>query len=95
MNKNWQTLAREMSEISEKAFCAGWMDGLEYRLWEVVKGGRRKYGQIVLSDDQIARLRNLSDSLGGWICFNDESEVEEFVESERWEMLYQAWLHAK
>ena len=36
---NWRTLAGEMSEISELAFCAGWMDGLEYRLWEIVQGG--------------------------------------------------------
>jgi hypothetical protein len=71
------------------------MDGLECRLWEVVKGGPRKYGQIVLTDDQVARLRNLSDSLGGWVRFNDESGVEEFVESERWETLYQAWVHEK
>lgn len=92
---NWRTLARAMSEISEQAFCAGWMDELEYRLWEVVHGGQRRYGQIVLTDDQIARLRDLADSLRGWVRFNDVSGVEEFVERERWQKLYADWTHEK
>ena len=88
---NWQNLAREMSDISEQAFCAGWMDELEYRLWEIVHGGPRKYGQIVLTDGQVARLRGLSDSLHGWVRFNDESQSEEFVEREHWQKLYGEW----
>jgi hypothetical protein len=88
---NWQTLAREMSRISEQAFCAGWMDELEYRLWEAVLGGPRKYGQIILADLQISRLRDLSDRVGGWVRFNDESGLEEFVEHERWRDLYETW----
>jgi hypothetical protein len=87
----WQMLAREMSDISEQAFCAGWMGDLEYRLWEAVLGGPRKYGQIILTDLQINRLRDLSASLGGWVWFNDESELEEFVEHERWRDLYETW----
>jgi hypothetical protein len=89
---DWRTLAREMSEISEQAFCAGWMDELEYRLWEIVHEGPRKYGQIALTDGQVTRLRDLSNELRGWVRFNDESEVEEFVESERWQNLYEEWL---
>lgn len=94
-NPDWQTLAREMSEISEQAFCAGWMDELEYRLWEIVIGGPRKYGQIVLTDKQVARLRDLADKLHGWVWFNDESEVEEFVERDRWQNLYAQWVHTR
>ena len=92
---DWRTLAREMSEISERAFCAGWMDGLEYRLWEIVHGGPRKYGQILLTDDQVNSLRSLSNKLRGWVQFNDESEVEEFVESDRWKNLYEEWVHRR
>jgi hypothetical protein len=91
---NWQTLAREMSQISERAFCAGWMDELEYRLWAAVLGGPREYGQIILTVPQINRLRDLSDRLGGWVRYNDESGLEEFVEHERWRGLYEEWIRA-
>lgn len=92
---NWRMLAGEMSEISELAFCAGWMDGLEYRLWEIVQGGSRKYGQIRLTDGQVGRLRELAEGLHGWVWFNDESEVEEFIEHERWLSAYANWSRSR
>ena len=95
MSENWQDLAREMSEISEQAYCAGWMDGLEYRLWEILQGGSKKYGQIRLSDAQVARLRELASKVGGWVRLDDEAEVEEFVEMADWQNLYEAWARKK
>jgi len=92
---DWRALAREMSEISEQAFCAGWMDELEYRLWEIVQGGPRKYGQVVLSDAQVTHLRDLSNKLRGWVWFSDESEIEEFIGSERWQSLYEGWVNQR
>ena len=88
---DWRVLARMMSEISEQAFHAGWMDELEYRLWEIVNGGHRKYGQTVLTDQQVARLRDLANEVRGWVRFNDETELEEFVGRERWQQLYDEW----
>ena len=92
---DWRELAGEMSEISELAFCAGWMDELEYRLWEIVQGGPRNYGQITLTDDLLHRLRHLFESLQGWVWFNDELEVEEFIEKGRWLNVYERWLHKR
>lgn len=90
-DSDWRTLALEMSEISEQAFHAGWMEGLEYRLWEIVNGDLRKYGQIVLTEQQVARLQQLADEVRGWVRFNDATEVEEFVNREHWQRLYDAW----
>ena len=92
---SWQTLAREMSDVSEQAFCAGWMDQLEYRLWEIVHGGSREYGQITVSDDQIVRLRSLSRMLRGWVWFNNDFKVEEFVDLARWKVSYKEWAHRR
>lgn len=92
---NWRVLVGEMSEISERAFHAGWMDGLEYRLWEVVQGGPRKYGEIEISDAQVARLRFLADTLDGWIWFNEESGIEEFIDRDRWQRMYSTWSHRR
>lgn len=92
---SWRTLANEMSEISELAYFAGWVDGLEYELWGIVQGGPRRYGQIQLTDDQVGRLRDLSETLRGWVRFDDESEFEEFIEHERWLSVYADWLHRR
>ena len=92
---DWRVLAHEMSEISEQGFHAGWMAELEYRLWEIMHGGPRKYGQVVLTDRQLARLRDLAEEVRGWVRFNDETEVEEFVEREHWQRLYVEWTLTK
>lgn len=88
---HWRELAEEMSRTSEEAFFAGWMDGLEYRLWEAVHGGPRKYGQIVLTRERLDRLQELSSRLGGWVWFNDDKELEEFLPIEQWLPLYEQW----
>jgi hypothetical protein len=33
-----RALARYMSDLSEEAYCAGWMSGLEYALWDGLIG---------------------------------------------------------
>lgn len=43
-----QRLAQYMSELSERAYSAGWMDGLELALWQALKDGPYKYGQLEL-----------------------------------------------
>jgi hypothetical protein len=95
---DWEELGQLMSDISEEAFCARWMDQLEYDLWEAINGGRRKYGlkygQITLSDEQITRLRELSSRLGGWVWFNDDLGSE-FIEIERWRVMYEQWLEQR
>lgn len=79
-----------MSEISEKAYCAGWMDGLEFGLWRALIGGPRICGRLELTDEQLARLRELSEAAKGWILF-DEAEEETFVSLEEWTKRSDAW----
>jgi hypothetical protein len=67
-------LAEYMSELSEQAFAAGWMDGLEFALWEVRLGQRDRYGQMALGPEHVTRLTALSAECGGWIVFDDLRE---------------------
>ena len=85
---NWHPLARLMSELSERAFFAGWMDGLEYELWTAVQNGPRTYGQITVDAHTIAQLRELSARCGGGVRFGDSEQ--EFVPLAEWERLYAA-----
>jgi hypothetical protein len=74
LNDNQRALADYMSELSEDAYCAGWMSGLEYALWRVVIEGPRRYGFLDIDAAHIEHLRKLSQQCRGWIVFDDQTE---------------------
>ena len=75
-----------MSEISERYWCAGWLGGLEYILWDVVTGKRKG----ICSPDEIDQLKYLSEKSGGWIIWDEQATSERFVPTVEWLRLYQA-----
>lgn len=85
-----RALAEFMSSLSEDAYCAGWMDGLEFALWQVLIGERREYGRHVMTSDDRSMLRSLSDAAAGWIVFDDERE-ETWLSHEDWQSRFQVW----
>lgn len=73
MNWKQKALANLMSEISEECYNAGWMDGLEYKLWDILNGKTgKKYGKSEVTDLQIAAMRDISEEIGGWIYWADD-----------------------
>ena len=84
-------LATYMSELSEQAWCAGWMQDLEFALWRAVTETPYHYGRLDLTAEHVARLRALSEACGGWIVFRED---EEFVPLAEWLPLYAAHHHA-
>jgi hypothetical protein len=78
-----------MSEVSEAAFFAGWMNGLEFELWDALQSGPRNYGQIVLTEEVIQRLRELSVRCGGWVAWDGDEEV--FVPLSLWTEVFRNW----
>jgi hypothetical protein len=82
-----QALTDYMSELSESAYYAGWMSGLEFELWRAVVDGPRRYGVLDITAEHIAELRRLSKACGGWIYFDDETE-ETFASLDDWRRRY-------
>jgi hypothetical protein len=82
LDANSRALAEYMSELSEKAYHAAWMAGLEFDLWESVSSAPKKYGRLELTADHATRLRALSEAAGGWIYFSDDEET--FVPMAEW-----------
>jgi len=78
-----QRLAAYLSELSEQAWAAGWMRGVEHELWQAVVSGPRQVGRLHVTVEHIDRLRRLSADCGGWITFDDVAE-ETFVPIEQW-----------
>ena len=85
-----RALAEYMSSISEKAYYAGWMDGLEYALWEAVLGLRKEYGRTTFAAEHTEALKRLSAGCAGWIVFDDERE-ETWISTAEWNKRYTEW----
>ena len=67
-------LADLMSDISEEAYCAGWMANLEHVLWDAVLNGERKYGKYFITKKDINRLTALCEITNSWIYFDETGE---------------------
>jgi hypothetical protein len=61
-----ETLLRMMRDMSDDCWCAGWMRDLEFTLWDIVRGGSRRFGLSMLEDRDLARMRFLHKLTGGW-----------------------------
>lgn len=81
-------LADLMSEISERCYYAGWIQDLEYVLWDAVQKGERKYGHDRISNDDIEALKTLSEKAGVWIVYDDLTE-ETAIDISSWQKKFQ------
>ncbi len=75
-----------MSMISERCWNAGWMDGLEFFLWELINNPEhdRHYGIDAVTLEEVERLKALHKELGGWFVFDEESSDFRFLLTEDW-----------
>lgn len=86
LNKEQLKLAEYMSELSELAYTAGWMDNLEFSLWNAMNNEITEYGRLVFNAEIIEHLRELSNKAGGWVVF-DEKKDETFLPWKEWNIL--------
>lgn len=87
LNPAARSLAEYMEELSELAYSASWMHGLEFALWRSIVEGPKRYGRLDIAPAHIARLRSLSDACGGWTMFENAGE-ETFVGTNAWQKIY-------
>ena len=81
-----KNLADFMSELSEQAFNAGWIEGLELALWKAMHGEQKKFGRLTFNEKMLTELKRLSQAANGWIIFDAQKE-ETFVSFEEWRRL--------
>ena len=84
-----RALAKHMSNISEDCYCAGWLSGLEYSLWDFMVDGPGEWGMGEVSVSDVTRLRELSAKAGGWIVWR-AGVGETFVQLADWPALHNA-----
>ena len=78
-----------MSGVSEAAYSARWMTGLEFALWSRMTSDEKRYGRATLKQEEIEGLRRLSGKCGGWIIFDDQRE-EIFIPLAEWKRMFAA-----
>ncbi len=81
-----------MGELSEEAYSAGWMQNLEYALWDAVVNGERKYGHHFISRADIASLVKLSNESNCWIYYDDVTQ-ETSISLNIWREKFKAEIH--
>jgi hypothetical protein len=66
---------------------AGWMDTLEFDLWDIINGGNREYGRHEVTQNDIDQLHSLSQKCGCWIIYDDVND-EKAIDLKSWEIMY-------
>ena len=89
LTEDQRALFSAMSDLSEAGYHAGWLANLEYDLWRLLLAGGTSYGRHDVSEDELKRLRSLSEKCGGWIVFDDDAH-ETFVSHAEWQKMYAA-----
>lgn len=79
-----------MSDLSEEAWCAGWMPDLEYHLWAVILDAREIHSFMTLTAEERGKLAELATACGGWIVFDDVN-AETWIALPAWEKHFAAW----
>ncbi len=77
MNEIYE-LKKKMEEISERCWSAGWIVGLEFKLWDAItKGKPTNYGWGKITKSDISELKRLHKKVGGWWALPHILQVEE------------------
>lgn len=97
LNAKKKELSDFMSELFEEYYSAGWLDGLEFQLWEVLEGNAKAFAGGKLKPEEVTRLRQLRDGLGGWFYLNPDTYEEDpgFEPSAAFARRYLAWKQRK
>ena len=69
-DSQWDLYDR-MSAISEDCFCAGWIDGNEYDIWNALQHGDPSPAHRRMSPRLLRRCQVLSVEIDGWIYWAD------------------------
>lgn len=88
MTPDQKKLRDFMSNLSEEAWCAGWLHGLEYILWRAVQMGPSERNRWFPPSD-LDLLRKGAEEIGGWIVWGaadgtDTDEGNRFVPMDEW-----------
>jgi hypothetical protein len=79
-------LCEYMQWLSESCWCAGWMDGIEFELWEAwQRSDAFGYGGRIVAPLELETLAWLSRECGGWVTWSVALGSPVFVDLPTWQ----------
>ena len=78
-----QELATLRSHLSDRAYRAQWMQGIEVELWEAMHAPNGSRVSHSLTQNEAEQLRTMAETCGGWIAFDHVSGLA-FVPMNEW-----------
>lgn len=85
MSAQQKRLYDVMSDISEECYCAGWMAGNEYAIWDAL--GRNepvRYGMGEIDKRKLTECASLSLATDSWIIWRDDEDGLDQHDSSEW-----------
>lgn len=92
-----------MSEVSEDAYCASWIHGNEFFVWNILHPYTDKgYAPHGIAQEELQRIKELEAGTKGWIVWIDNQEIPGlpvdlwgpyFVSREMWEDIFERHVH--
>jgi hypothetical protein len=82
------TLLRMMSDFSQDYWCAGWLSGLEFTLWDAMRNGPMDSEWEQLEERDLNRMKSLHELAGGWWIWDDNEIGNRFVTTDEWLKIY-------
>lgn len=73
-----------MSDISEDCWCAGWMHGNEFALWDAITTGDLNYGMGEIDRVDLAQVAALAVGCGRWIIWRDDDDGLDKNDASEW-----------
>ena len=82
-------LLKKIQSLSERLYCAGWADSLEFHLWGILKEDAPLLDGMEPGD--LAEIKTLSQECQGFWAWNDQELTETFFQKDQMEGLYEEW----
>ncbi len=102
LSENARYLVRQLSELSQNSVAAGWLNDLEFMVWQDMMN-RRLVADLLVSPDgdvfpplkeaEKKEFRQLSEAIGGWVVYDPEDAEDRaaFVPLADWISRFECW----
>lgn len=82
-------LVNAVREISDRCWCAGWMDGIEKTVWQAVLDDRDcGIGQGYVTREELIFIKALAERCDSWVIWGDITHGECEIPLSLWKLIW-------